>query len=79
MKRQEIETQVNEIIVAVLGIKPELIKDEADIQADLGADSLDFVEILIQCEHTFNVKVEDDLLDDIHTVKDIYDLACKLV
>ena len=79
MKRQEIETEVNEIIVDVLGIKPELIKDEADIQADLGADSLDFVEILIQCEHTFNVKVEDDLLDDIHTVKDIYDLACKLV
>ena len=79
MKRQEIETQVNEIIVAVLGIKPELIKDESDIQADLGVDSLDFVEILIQCEHTFNVKVDDEMLDDIHTVKDIYDLACKLV
>ena len=79
MKRTEIETQVNEIIVSVLGIKPELIKDEADLTRDLGADSLDAVEIIIQCEREFNVKVDDDMLDDIHTVKDIYDLACKLV
>ena len=79
MKRTEIETQVNEIIVSVLGIPPELIKDEAKLTRDLGADSLDAVEIIIQCEREFNVKVDDELLDDIYTVKDIYDLVCKLV
>jgi len=79
MNRQEIEKKVNDILVDKLGVDPSEVKEEATFTGDLGGDSLDTVEVIIECEHEFGVRVNDEDAAQCSTVKDIYDLVEKLV
>lgn len=79
MSRQEIEQKVNEILVDKLGIEPSEVKEDATFTGDLGGDSLDTVEVIMECEHEFGVSVNDEDAAKCETVKDIYDLVEKLV
>ncbi len=65
--------KVQEILVDQLGVQPNQITAEADIRADLGADSLDIVEIGMTVEETFNVSFPDEAMDRIHTVADLHE------
>jgi acyl carrier protein len=65
--------KIKEILCDKLDVKPEDIKPESLIMKDLGADSLDMVEIAMAFEEAFGVKIETDDISKIKSVKDISD------
>lgn len=67
--------RIKAIIVDKLGVNEEEVIDEANLMEDLGADSLDTVELIMEFEKTFDIKISDDMSDKIKTVGDI----CKTV
>lgn len=66
----EIEKKVKEIIVDKLCVSEEEIKPEASFTNDLGADSLDTVELIMEFERVFDVTIPDDKAEKISTVGD---------
>jgi acyl carrier protein len=64
-----LEEKVKDIIVDKLGVAPEKVKPEAHFIDDLGADSLDTVELVMAFEEEFNVEIPDDDAQQITTVK----------
>ena len=62
---------IKDIIAKQLQIDAEMIDDDADIFDDLGADSLDVVEMLMAAEVTFGVSVPDDEIVNLKTVRDM--------
>ena len=65
--------KVKEIIANQLGIDVDKIEDGASIVDDLGADSLDVVEMLLSIEETLGVTVPDEDAANLKTVQDIAD------
>lgn len=66
----EIEFKVRDIIVDKLGVNEEEVKPEASFTNDLGADSLDTVELIMEFEKEFNISIPDDQAEKIGTVGD---------
>lgn len=66
----EIEKKVKDIIVQQLGVDPEKVKPEATFTDDLGADSLDTVELIMAFEEQFGVEIPDEAAEKIRTVGD---------
>lgn len=66
----EIESKVKEIIADKLGVDEADVKPEASFTNDLGADSLDTVEIIMEFEKSFNITIPDDQAEKIATVGD---------
>ena len=62
--------KIQEIIASVLKIEPELITLEKSFEDDLGADSLDRVEIIMQLEDELGVEIPDEVAENIKTVGD---------
>ncbi len=60
--------------VDVLAVDPAQVTPEASFADDLGADSLDLVELVMALEETFNIEVGEDELKDISTVGEAFDL-----
>ncbi len=77
MERDKIERKVNDVLNDVLGIAYSEIKDDAVLEDDLGADSLDAVEIVIELEREFGISIPDEKMygNEGCTVKDVYDLV----
>ena len=72
-------TQVQDILMHQLQVNREQITPEARIMADLGADSLDMVEIAMKSEEEFGFTLPDDEAEMIVTVDDLYDKVGKLL
>ena len=66
----EIESKVKEIIVDKLGVEEENVTPEASFTNDLGADSLDTVELIMEFEKEFGINIPDDKAEHIQTVGD---------
>lgn len=66
--------RVKELLVENLGVAEEKITLESEIIKDLGADSLDLVEMLLSMEENFGITISDDQTENIKTVKDIVDI-----
>ena len=66
----EIKEKVVEIIVDKLGVDAAEVKYEASFTNDLGADSLDTVELIMELEKQFDVTIPDTDAEKIHTVGD---------
>ena len=66
----EIESKVKEIIADNLGVDEADVKPEASFTNDLGADSLDTVELIMEFEKSFNITIPDDQAEKIATVGD---------
>ena len=66
----EIESKVKEIIADKLGVGEADVKPEASFTNDLGADSLDTVELIMEFEKSFNITIPDDQAEKIATVGD---------
>ena len=66
----EIESKVKEIIADKLGVDEADVKPEASFTNDLGADSLDTVELIMEFEKSFNITIPDDQAEKIATVGD---------
>ena len=68
-----IEDKVKEIIVDQLGVEPEQVKPEAAFIDDLGADSLDTVELVMAFEEEFDIEIPDEDAEKIKTVGNAID------
>ena len=79
MERQKIESKVNDILVDKLGVEPDMVKNDAKFEDDLGCDSLDCVELIIEFEHEFGISISDERAEKCETVKDMYDMIEELV
>lgn len=66
----DIAERVKQIVADHLGLKPEEVKEEANFINDLGADSLDTVELVMAFEEAFNTEIPDDAAETIQTVGD---------
>lgn len=64
----EVFDKTREILVEQLGVKPEEVKLEASFQDDLGADSLDVVELVMALEEEFDIEIPDEDAEKISTV-----------
>ena len=62
--------RVKKIVVEHLGVEPEKVIEGANFIDDLGADSLDTVELVMAFEEEFNVEIPDDAAETIQTVGD---------
>jgi acyl carrier protein len=68
--QMNIEQKVKDIIVQQLGVDPEKVKPEASFVEDLGADSLDTVELVMAFEEEFGVEIPDEEAEKIRSVGD---------
>ncbi len=73
MNYEEIVDKVKGIIVDKLGVEPSEVTEKANFTNDLGADSLDTVELLMEFEKEFGIKIPDEETNSIATVKDAID------
>ncbi len=69
----EVEDKVKKIIVDQLGVKAEEVKPEASFIEDLGADSLDTVELVMAFEEEFGLEIPDEEAEKIATVGNAID------
>lgn len=70
MTKEEIASKVKSIIVDKLSVDASEVTDNANFTNDLGADSLDTVELIMEFEKEFDIKIEDDQAQQIQTVGD---------
>lgn len=66
----ETTDRVKKIVVEHLGVETEKVTEDASFIDDLGADSLDIVELVMAFEEEFGVEIPDDAAEKISTVKD---------
>jgi len=71
MAEKSIEEKVKDIIVEQLGVNPEQVTPQASFIEDLGADSLDIVELVMAFEEEFGVDVPDEASEKLQTVGDV--------
>jgi acyl carrier protein len=72
-----VEEKVKEIIAKQLGVNPSEVTPEASFVEDLGADSLDTVELVMAFEEAFNIEIPDEDAEKIAKVKDAVDYIKK--
>ena len=63
--------KLKEIIVEQLGVEEDAVTPEANIQEDLGADSLDIVDLIQTIEDQYDLSIPDEAVEEIKTVNDI--------
>ena len=68
-----VEEKVQQIVCEQLGVSPEEVKPEASFIDDLGADSLDTVELVMAFEEEFEIEIPDEAAEAIATVKNAVD------
>lgn len=71
--------KVKEIIIDELNVDAEKVTPEANLKEDLGADSIDAVQIIMDLEDAFNIEIDTDNAEAISTVKNIVDYIEALV
>ncbi len=71
MDKETVIRRVKELVAEKLGIDVDEVTEEADLVDDLGADSLDLVDLAMAIEDEFGVTIPDDRLEKIRTVEDI--------
>lgn len=73
MENQDLETRVKKVIADKLGVEASTIKSEASFVNDLGADSLDTVELVMALEEEFDCQIPDEDAEKITTVQQAID------
>jgi acyl carrier protein len=63
--------KIKELIVEQLGVEEDTVTPEANIQEDLGADSLDIVDLIQTIEDEYDLSIPDEAVEEIKTVNDI--------
>jgi acyl carrier protein len=76
-------TEVANLVIATLAIHlnvlEQRVREDVHLVDDLGADSLDFVELVLQFEEMFSVEIPDDDVEQLHTVGDIVNMLTEKV
>ena len=66
----DISERVKKIVIEHLGVEEDKVIDSASFVDDLGADSLDTVELVMAFEEEFSIEIPDDVAEKITTIKD---------
>lgn len=66
--------KVKEVLVEAINVDEDMIRPEANLKDDLGIDSIAAVELSLELETEFDIRIEDEELAKLVTVKDIIDL-----
>ena len=69
----EVTAKVKDVIVEQLGVDPERVKSGASFIDDLGADSLDIVELVMAVESEFDLEIPDEEAEKLKTVQNVMD------
>lgn len=77
MNEKEIFAILQDLIAEKLGCKVEAVRPKSNLSLDLGADSLDRVNIIIEVEQKFGIQITDDEADKLETVQDFVELIEK--
>jgi acyl carrier protein len=75
---KSVEEKVRDIVVEQLGVKPEQVTPEAKFIEDLGADSLDTVELVMAFEEEFGNEIPDETAEKLQTVGDVIEYVKSL-
>ena len=78
MDKSQMQSKIVDIIANQLGVEKDVITPEANVVDDLGADSLDVVELVMALEEAFDLEIPDEDAESIRTVKDIFDYLEKV-
>lgn len=74
----DIATRVSHVLCSILNVEPEQVTPDASIIQDLGGDSLDTVEIVMELEEEFGIEITDDTAESIRTVGNAIAAVTKL-
>ena len=72
---ENINLRIQQVIVDKLGVNESTITDQTNFSDDLAVDSLDFCELMVDIEKSFNIVIEDDLYPKLKTVGDVVKLV----
>lgn len=75
MNQQEIINKVNSVMQEGFELAPEKLVPTARLFQDLGLDSLDAVDMLVNLEDSLSIKVDVDRFKNVRTLQDVYELA----
>ena len=70
---ENIENRVKKVVAEQLGVKEEEVKNDSSFIDDLGADSLDTVELVMAFEEEFEIEIPDDKAENIATIQNAVD------
>lgn len=78
MKRAQIAEKVRGVICEQLGVELEAVTPTANLEADLGADSIDETELVMALEDAFDIDIPDDVRE-VKTVQDVMDVVTEII
>jgi len=74
---EDIARRVNEIVSEQLGLAADEVPEDAAFSGDLGADTLDMVELVMAFEEEFGLEIDDEEAESLATVQDVIDFVSK--
>lgn len=74
----DVKQKIADILVDKLGIAPTEVTPEANLIKDLGIDSLDFAELIMEFEQEFNIRIPDHDAEQLQTVSEIVDYVKRM-
>ena len=75
----EVEGKLKEIVAEQLGVESSAVTSEANFAADLGADSLDVVEMVMKIEEAFNIELPDERAEEVQNLSDAVRVVTELM
>lgn len=78
MNKEEIKNKIKGIIVDKTGVEAEQVTDDAHFENNLGMDSLDKVELLMEIEKEFKISIPDDEAEKAYTLNDCVEIVEKM-
>ena len=79
MNKQDLTNKLKEIISDKTGIEINEVTNDSHLKDDLGADSLDSIEIVMEAEKQFNIAVPDEYYDEVKTVSEAVEYILKII
>ena len=77
MNNEDIKSKINDFLIEEFEIDQELINPDAKLKDDLGLDSLDFVDVVVEIEDVFGIKLTGNDFTNIVFLSDFYNLIIK--